>query len=144
MYALTQRFDARLLADKIGVKESEVVEMNQRLSKGDVSLDTPVYDDQPGTRQMDLMVDEGEAVDDRLAREQLLAILREQAEHIESALNERDLFIFHNRILAEEPVTLQDVGDKFGITRERARQLESKVVRKIKERLEEVGIDSLE
>jgi RNA polymerase sigma-32 factor len=142
MYALTQRFDARLLADKIGVKESEVVEMNQRLSKGDVSLDTPVYDDQPGTRQMDLMMDESEAVDEKLAREQLLALLREQAEHIEGALNERDLFIFHHRILAEEPVTLQDVGDKFGITRERARQLEAKVVRKIKERLEEVGIDS--
>ncbi|MEN9529329.1 MAG: hypothetical protein RI932_1202 [Pseudomonadota bacterium] len=141
MYALTQRFDARLLAEKIGVKESEVVEMNQRLSKGDVSLDTPVYEDQAGTRQVDLLEDEDLGVDERMAHEQLLALLREQAELIEKELNERDLFIFRNRILAEDPVTLQDVGDKFGITRERARQLEAKVIRKIRERLEEAGID---
>lgn len=141
MYALTQRFDARLLAEKIGVKEADVVEMNQRLSKGDVSLDVPVYDDQAGTRQVDLMADDTEAIDEKLAHEQLLSILRKQAEMIEGELNERDLYIFRNRILAEEPVTLQDVGDKFGITRERARQLEAKVIRKIRERLSEVGID---
>jgi RNA polymerase sigma-32 factor len=141
MYALTQRFDARLLAEKIGVKESEVVEMNQRLSKGDVSLDTPVYEDQAGTRQVDFLEDEDQAVDERIAHEQLLSLLREQTAMIEKELNERDLYIFRNRILADEPVTLQDVGDKFGITRERARQLEAKVIRKIRERLEEAGID---
>jgi RNA polymerase sigma-32 factor len=141
MYALTQRFDARLLAEKIGVKESDVVEMNQRLGKGDVSLDAPAYEDQSGARQVDLMADEEIPIDEKLAHEQILAILREQAAHIERELNDRDLYIFRNRILSEEPVTLQDVGNKFGITRERARQLEAKVLRKIKERLEEVGID---
>lgn len=141
MYALTQKFDARLLAEKIGVKESEVVEMNQRLSRGDASLDLPAFDDQSGTRQVDLIVDDDEAVDERLAHEQLLDILRDQTETLEKELNERDLFIFKNRILAEEPVTLQDVGDKFGITRERARQLEAKVIRKIRDRLEEIGLN---
>jgi len=141
MYALTQRFDARLLAEKIGVKESEVVEMNQRLGKGDVSLDAPVYEDQSGARQVDLMADDEIPIDEKLAREQILAILREQAAHIERELNDRDLYIFRYRILSEEPLTLQDVGNKFGITRERARQLEAKVLRKIKERLKEVGID---
>lgn len=141
MYALTQKFDARLLAEKIGVKESEVVEMNHRLSRGDSSLDLPAYDDQSGTRQVDLIVDQDEAIDERLAHEQLLEILRTQSEALERELNERDLFIFRNRILAEEPVTLQDVGDKFGITRERARQLEAKVIRKIRDRLEEAGLD---
>ncbi|NBO37146.1 sigma-70 family RNA polymerase sigma factor [bacterium] len=142
MYALTQRFDARLLAEKIGVKENEVVEMNQRLSKGDLSLDTPVYDDQPGTRQVDLIMDEEEGIDEKLAREEILSILKVQAKEIENELNDRDLFIFRNRIIAEDPITLQDVGDKFGITRERARQLEAKVLRKIRERLEDVGIDA--
>lgn len=141
MYALTQKFDARLLAEKIGVKETEVVEMNQRLSRGDSSLDLPAYDDQSGTRQVDLVVDHDEAIDEKLAREQLLEILRSQSEALEKELSERDLFIFKNRILADEPVTLQDVGDKFGITRERARQLEAKVIRKIKEKLEEVGLN---
>ncbi|NBW83268.1 sigma-70 family RNA polymerase sigma factor, partial [bacterium] len=128
MYSLTQRFDARLLAEKIGVKESEVVEMNQRLSKGDVSLDAPVYDDGQGTRQVDVIEDASEGIDEKLAREQLLSILRREASAIENELNERDLYIFRNRIMAEEPITLQDVGDKFGITRERARQLETKVL----------------
>lgn len=141
MYALTQKFDARLLAEKIGVKESEVVEMNHRLSRGDSSLDLPAYDDQSGRRQVDLIVDQDEAIDERLAHEQLLEILRTQSDALERELNERDLFIFRNRILAEEPVTLQDVGDKFGITRERARQLEAKVIRKIRDRLEEAGLD---
>ncbi|NBX17027.1 MAG: sigma-70 family RNA polymerase sigma factor [Proteobacteria bacterium] len=141
MYALTQRFDARLLAEKIGVKESDVVEMNQRLAKGDVSLDAPVFDDSQGARQVDLMEDPRESADEKVAREQILEILREEAAAIERELNERDLFIFRNRILADDPITLQDVGDKFGITRERARQLESRVLKKIRERLEEAGID---
>ena len=141
MYALTQRFDARLLAEKIGVKESDVVEMNQRLSKGDLSLDAPVFDDSHGTRQVDLMEDEREGVDEKIAREEILEILREEAAAIEKELNERDLYIFRNRILADDPITLQDVGDKFGITRERARQLESRVLKKIRERLEDAGID---
>jgi RNA polymerase sigma-32 factor len=141
MYALTQRFDARLLAEKIGVKESDVVEMNQRLAKGDVSLDAPVFDDSQGARQVDLMEDPRESADEKVAREQILEILREEASAIEKELNERDLFIFRNRILADDPITLQDVGDKFGITRERARQLESRVLKKIRERLEEAGID---
>lgn len=141
MYALTQRFDARLLAEKIGVKESEVVEMNQRLSRGDMSLDTPLYDDNHGARQVDLMEDESENAEEKLEREEILSILRVEAAAIEKELNERDLYIFRNRILADEPITLQDVGDKFGITRERARQLESKVLKKIRDRLEDAGID---
>lgn len=141
MYALTQRFDARLLAEKIGVKESEVVEMDQRLSRGDASLDAPVFDDGQGTRQMDLLEDERENAADKLAREEILEILRNEAAAIEKELNERDLYIFRNRILAEDPITLQDVGDKFGITRERARQLESRVLKKIRERLEDAGVD---
>lgn len=141
MYSLTQRFDARLLAEKIGVKESEVVEMNQRLSKGDVSLDAPLHDDGQGSRQVDLVEDSTEGIDEKLAREQILSVLRKEALAIEKELNERDVYIFRHRILAEDPVTLQDVGDKFGITRERARQLETKILRKIRDRLEDAGID---
>ena len=66
-------------------------------------------------------------------------LVREKSKELESQLNERDLYIFQHRILADEPVTLQDVGDKFGITRERARQLESRVVKKMKQLLLESG-----
>ena len=139
MYALTQRFDANLLAEKIGVKESEVIEMQQRLTKNDVSLDAPVGEEED-RRQVDLLPHGDEDADDRIEREQLLQILDEHLQVIEQGLNERDLYIFRKRILADDPVTLQDVGDQFSITRERARQLEARIIKKIKERLQDYGI----
>jgi RNA polymerase sigma-32 factor len=139
MYALTQRFDARLLAENIGVKEQDVVEMQQRLSKNDVSLDAPLTDDGEA-RQVDLLSSTYDDPETVLQRSQLLKILREGVGEVERELNERDLFIFKNRIMAEEPITLQDVGDKFGITRERARQLETRVLKRIKEKIMEKGV----
>jgi RNA polymerase sigma-32 factor len=139
MYALTQRFDARLLAENIGVKESDVVEMQQRLTKNDVSLDAPVRED-ADTRHIDTLVSETSDPDVAYERKELLEILRAKVGEIEKELGERDAYIFRYRILAEEPVTLQDVGDKFGITRERARQLEARVLKRVKEALLEAGV----
>jgi RNA polymerase sigma-32 factor len=139
MYALTQRFDTQLLAENIGVKESDVIEMHQRLSKNDLSLDSPVREDSD-TRHVDTLVADIPDPDVAAERGELLAILRAKVGEIENELNERDAYIFRERILADEPVTLQDVGDKFGITRERARQLESRVMKKIKEVLLDAGL----
>ena len=139
MYALTQRFDANLLAESIGVKPSDVIEMQQRLTKSDVSLDAPVRDDSD-TRQIDNLAADIEEPDVIIEREQVLTLLRTEVGEVEKELNERDAYIFTHRIMAEDPITLQDVGDKFGITRERARQLEARVLKKIKERLVAAGI----
>ncbi len=139
LYALTQKFDANLLAEKIGVQPQDVVEMQQRLTKNDVSLDTPVGDESD-TRQVDLLFSNSEEADVSYEREQLLKILRKEVAFIEKELNERDAYIFHNRIMADDPITLQDVGDKYGITRERARQLEARVIKKIKDRIIAAGI----
>lgn len=139
LYALTQKFDANLLAEKIGVQPQDVVEMQQRLTKNDISLDTPVGEDND-VRQVDLLFSDSEDADISYEREQLLKILRKEVLFIEQELNERDAYIFHNRIMSEEPITLQDVGDKYGITRERARQLEARVIKKIKDRIIASGI----
>ncbi len=139
LYALTQKFDANLLAEKIGVQPQDIVEMQQRLTKNDVSLDSPVGDDSD-TRQVDLLFSNSEEADISYEREQLLKILRKEVAFIEKELNERDAYIFHNRIMADDPITLQDVGDKYGITRERARQLEARVIKKIKDRIIAAGI----
>jgi RNA polymerase sigma-32 factor len=139
MYALTQRFDARLLAENIGVKEQDVVEMQQRLSKNDVSLDTPLGED-GDARQVDTLSSTFDDPDHALERAQLLKILRAGLGEVERELNERDLFIYQNRIVADDPITLQDVGDRFGITRERARQLEARVLKRIKEKVLEHGL----
>jgi RNA polymerase sigma-32 factor len=139
MYALTQRFDAKLLAENIGVKTSDVVEMQQRLTKNDVSLDAPLRHD-GDTRHIDTLESELDEPDAIYERKELLELLRERVGAIEQELGERDAYIFRSRILAEEPVTLQEVGDKFGITRERVRQLEARVMKRIKEALIEAGM----
>jgi RNA polymerase sigma-32 factor len=139
LYALTQKFDANLLAEKIGVQPQDVIEMQQRLTKSDVSLDSKVNED-GDSRQVDLLFSESEDASSVLEREQLLKILRKEMKIIEKDLNERDAYIFHNRIMSDDPITLQDVGDKYGITRERARQLEARVIKKIKDRIIASGL----
>ncbi len=113
--------------------------MQQRLTKNDVSLDTPVGEDND-TRQMDLLPSTFEDADDSYERKQLISLLKKQIEFVKKDLNERDAYIFHNRIMSEDPITLQEVGKKYGITRERARQLEARVIKKIKDRLLDSGI----
>ena len=138
MYALTQKFDAQLLADKIGVEKEDVLEMQQRLMKNDVSLDTPI-DDENQTRHIDLLTTEN-GEEDSYERKEKNSIVREQIDEIEKNLSERDLYIFQNRIIADEPITLQELGQKYGITRERARQLEAKILSKIKARFQKKNI----
>lgn len=139
MYALTQKFDANLLAEKIGVEPQDVIDMQQRLTKNDLSLDTPVGDDNE-TKQIDLLASNFEDADDIYERQQLISMLSKEIEFIKKELNERDYYIFKHRILSDDPITLQEVGEKYGITRERARQLEARVIKKIKDRLINAGI----
>jgi RNA polymerase sigma-32 factor len=139
LYAQTQKFDAHLLAEKIGVQPQDVIDMQQRLTKHDVSLDTPVAEDNQ-TRQIDLMISEDEPIENRMAREQSLKLLKRSVSAVEKTLNERDKYILQNRILSETPITLQDIGNMYGITRERARQLESSILEKIKEALSKEGL----
>jgi RNA polymerase sigma-32 factor len=139
MYALTQKFDAHLLAEKIGVQEQDVIEMQQRLTKHDLSLDTPVGED-GDTKQVDLLSSHIEDADTLFEKKQLVGILNREIEFIKKELNERDFYIFYHRIMSDEPITLQEVGEKFGVTRERARQLEARVIKKIKDRLVQSGI----
>ena len=139
MYALTQKFDANLLAEKIGVEPQDVIDMQQRLTKHDLSLDTPVGDDND-TKQVDLLNSSFEDADDIYEKKQLVQLLTKEVDIIKKDLNERDYYIFHHRIMSDDPITLQEVGEKYGITRERARQLEARVIKKIKDRLIESGI----
>lgn len=138
IYALTQRYDTLAIAGSIGVKESDVIEMQERL-KSDVSLDAPV-DESGESRVLDRFASAIAPPDEQLASEQLRALVRKSAAEVEKTLNERDAFIFSHRLMADEPITLQELGDKFGITRERARQLEARVIEKIREKLVASGV----
>jgi RNA polymerase sigma-32 factor len=126
----------RLLAEKLNVREKDVIEMEQRLSGrgAEMSLDTPV-DSSGGSSSShgDLLPDDQESADETLARNQLLGFLREKLPAFEKQLNDKELRILHDRLLAEDPKTLQEVADNYGLTRERARQIEAKVLAKLRE-----------
>jgi len=127
----------KLLAEKLNVREKDVIEMEQRLSGrgAEMSLDSPVdrSSDGNGATHMDLLVDGQETVDESLARQQLLQLLEKRLPEFRKLLNDRETKILQDRILSEEPKTLQEVADLYGLTRERARQIEVQVIKKLRE-----------
>ncbi len=126
----------KLLADKLDVKEQEVVEMEHRLGGlgAELSLNAPVYNADGGhdSTFVDQLRDGHTLADDELAQDQLKAILASNLDAFKKTLKEKELAIFRYRMAAEEPATLQEVADIFGLTRERARQIEAKVIEKLR------------
>lgn len=130
----------KLLAERLNVSEQDVTEMDQRMSNDEFSLDAPVTDDNKVAR-VDRLVASGPAPDDRLGEEELKQFLRERLAEFGKTLKDKERYIFENRLTAEEPMTLQQIGDHFGITRERARQIEAKIVRTLREWMREAMPD---
>jgi RNA polymerase sigma-32 factor len=124
--------DAKLLAEHLDVREKDVLEMQARLAAPDVSLDAPVSGEEGAPTRGSLLSDGGVAADDRLAAEEVRRIFAEHLSEFRATLKGRDLEIFDARMLAEEPMTLQDLGTRYGITRERARQIEAKALQKMR------------
>lgn len=123
------------LSGRLGISEKEVQEMSQRVLGRDVSLSQPVGDNENASL-MDFQSDgQQEGIDDQLGHAEELKLLKEKIDHLRDDLNERELFVLDNRLLADEPMTLQEIGDKYGITREAARQLEARLMNKIKNEL---------
>jgi RNA polymerase sigma-32 factor len=125
--------DPKLIADRLGVKESEVVEMEQRLSSRDLSVDAPVTEGEDGTF-LDLLSGP-ERTADTVADQEYHQLVREKALEFKKTLSGKDLVIFERRLEAlmkdEEPSTLQEIGDSYGITRERIRQIEARLKKKL-------------
>jgi len=122
----------KLLASTLDVKEEEVEDMEKRLAYTDISLEAPIHDESDDTI-MDMMKS-GENVEEVVAEQEKSEILAKKVEEFKKTLNEKELLIFEQRIMAEEPSTLQEIGVRFGISRERVRQIENRVLKKFKER----------
>lgn len=130
--ALGEEAAVELLSERLGVSEKDVIEMKQRLASHDVSLDQPL-DEESQTRLMTLQKDEvTESPEEAMISSEQTNLLKEKLDQVLPLLNPKEKFILEARLLADEPITLQEVGDKFNITRERARQLEARVLSKIK------------
>ena len=126
----------KLLSHRLDVKESEIIEMDQRLNSWEISLDSPLKEDSEDTHKSFLPSDDL-PVDDQLADREAKAILHEKLMLFREQLKGKEAVIFDRRLLTDEPMTLQEIGDRFGISRERVRQLESRLKKNLKAYLEE-------
>lgn len=129
----------KLLAERLEVSEEDVAEMERRLEQNEMSLDAPVSRDDEGSRtRMELLPGSSETRPDvRAESEEFRALLREKLEAFGRTLKGRDRTLFEKRWLTDNPLTLQELGDKFGISRERARQIEKRLLGKLRKYLEE-------
>ncbi|MFP4193809.1 MAG: RNA polymerase factor sigma-32 [Desulfobacterales bacterium] len=123
--------ETKLLSSRLGVSEHEVRDMDQRLDGWDVSLDEPLKDDSD-TERGDFFSSAAESVESRVARKEVESLLRDKVGEFKKQLTGRELDIFENRIFTDTPVTLQEIGDKYQISRERVRQLEKNIVKKMR------------
>ncbi len=119
------------LARDLNVKPELVVEMDQRLAGGDFSLDQPVGNDTED-RHIDFLPTGDEDVDDTLAEMEIKKLFHESLVKFRSNLEDKDAYIFDHRLVAENPETLNEIGQKFGVSRERIRQIEERLVGKIR------------
>jgi len=124
--------DTKLLADRLNVRERDVIEMGQRLGSWDLSLDAPLSPDQEGTL-LDVLPSQGIPADESLARRELRDLFRKKLAEFATTLDNRYADILRNRILSDTPLTLDDLSKKYGISRERARQLEEKIIKRLRE-----------
>jgi RNA polymerase sigma-32 factor len=132
--------DPKLLAERLNVREKDVIEMQARLSQPDVSLDAPVSNDPSAASHAQLLPATDDLADEQLAHAEVKRIFERHLASFRETLTGRDLEIFEARLLADEPQTLQEVGDRYGITRERARQIETRLLKKLKEFVEKQGL----
>jgi RNA polymerase sigma factor, sigma-70 family len=125
----------KLLSEKFSVSEKEIVEMDQRLGEWELSLDTPVAEGSSVNHKS--MLPSKEASPEHILTEmELRNILKTKLQEFQKGLSRRENIIFEKRVLTDEPLTLQELGDQFHVSRERIRQLENKLLKKVKAYLE--------
>lgn len=124
----------QLLAHNLDVSAEEVEEMEKRLSTSDLSLDQPLFEEGEET-VLDALQTDQDSIEDIVASKEKRAIVRKKVAQFKKLLNEKELYIFENRLMAEEPLTLQEIGDHFNVSRERARQIEKGVTAKVTKHL---------
>ena len=127
--------EVKLLADRLNVKESEVIEMSQRMDNRDVSLEAPVRSDSED-EQKSFLPHEGPGVEEMVASQQMRERLAEVLAAADDKLNDKERMILQSRLLTDEPKTLQTIADEFGISRERVRQIEANLLKKLRRQLE--------
>ncbi len=127
--------DAAMLSERLGVSVEQINEMDQRLAASDMSLDMQVNDESGGATRMDFLPALGPGVEDSIASEEIASLLQDHLRTILPKLNEKETYILQNRLLTDEPATLREIGERYNVTRERVRQLEARLLEKLRQHL---------
>lgn len=135
----------KVIADRLGVKEKEVRDMDRRLSSSEASLDAPLGDSEGrSVARIELMPSNQRGTDEAVATRELNELLNQHLNTFRDRLSGKDLVIFDKRMVAEDPLTLQKLGDEFGVSRERVRQLEARLAGKLRDFLKSELGDAVE
>ncbi len=122
----------KLLSERLGVSEREIVDMDQRLDGWDVSLDAPLKEDSD-TERIEFLSTATESIEDQVSKKEIEALLHNKIAEFRKKMTPREIEIFDLRIFSDNPVTLQEIGDRYGISRERVRQVEKNIIKKMRE-----------
>ncbi len=121
-----------LISKRLGVSKKEVMEMDQRINAWDVSLDAPLTDD-ADTARIEFMKTAAEPLEEKISKKEIKVILHQGITAFRKEMNQRELDIFDQRIFAEDPKTLAEIGKQYGISRERVRQIQKNIIAKMKD-----------
>ncbi len=134
--------DYTRIAKELGVRNKDVVEMDQRMSRKDFSLDSTIGESQDNT-YISMLEDKKFNQEDIIAKSQLENSIKDNIGAILESLKDRERYIIEKRILTDSPQTLDEIGKKYEISRERVRQIENSALKKIKKAFKEKGIDNV-
>ena len=120
-----------LLAHDLDVAKKDIIEMEQRMAARDLSLDAPLDEGQELTH-LDLLKEDSPNQEEALAQEEEKKIREHEVQNAMKRLSEKEVYVIQNRIMAEDPLTLQQIGDHLKLSRERVRQIEGEALKKLK------------
>ncbi|MFW6271679.1 MAG: sigma-70 family RNA polymerase sigma factor [Desulfosalsimonas sp.] len=124
--------DARQLSEQCGVEEKDIVDMDQRLQNRDISLDAPLNEDSDTDWVDFLRVDDEKSVEDRFSDREVDGLVNNKVCEFRTKIPHREREILDLRIYSDSPMTLQSLGDRLSLSRERVRQLEKQIVDELK------------
>jgi len=136
-----KRPEFKEIAETLGVRPEQIEEMALRMSSRDLSLDAQVTEDGESTH-MDYLTYDGEDQETTLIKKEEMALVQHNIAGALAKLSEKESFIIRNRVMADNPLTLQEIGDRYHVTRERARQIEKQALRKLALAIPYLGKDT--
>jgi len=119
------------LARDLEVAKEDIMEMEQRMSSRDLSLDAP-FDEGQELTHLELLREDSLNQEEAIAEEEEKKIREREVQNAMKRLNEKEVYVIKNRIMAEDPLTLQEIGDHLKLSRERVRQIESEALKKLR------------